>query len=74
MEPLNASNDPIESLTINEITCEIDSNQVNTKLAQTSKFTQNSHCTQNESTKEQNPCQKPQSLCLIPFKYTDKYP
>ena len=44
-KPLNASDDPIEPLTISEIN-ETESDQIDTKVVQT----QNSHCTQNDST------------------------
>ena len=64
MEPVNASDKPLESLTINEIMYKIDSDQVNTKLGQTLKFTQNFHFTQNESTNEPNPI--PKTLIIMP--------
>ena len=48
MRPLNTSDDPVESLMINEITYKINSDDINTKLTQT----QNSHCTLSESTND----------------------
>ena len=46
IEILNASDNPTESLMISKIMCKIDSDQTDTKLAQTSKFPKNSTYTQ----------------------------
>ena len=54
IKPLNTSENPVESLMINEITYEIDSDQVNSNFTQT----QNSHFTQSESTNDPKPVQQ----------------